>query len=195
MTATLKYQEALAPNNASFLVDHITLEPDFKTWHVTRSTRKKRHMPGLCTVPLGEDRLLWFGMSIKDFSVLRIAKKTTIAAHPSAESDSSRRLNLAMEADKNGACGAVSFHPEVKLSGEDRFPHFAFIIGPKGFPDYTGEMLGLPVGSIGLTTPFRGTIQFMTHHHRVHIANELDLQITTVWLPGAITVPILFTGR
>lgn len=196
MTATKNYQGALVQREASFLTDHISLEEDFETWHVTSRNSKKNHMRGLRTVPLGEDRVLWCCMSIRDFSVLRIAKKKTIATYALPESDSGRRLTLATDAIENSVVAKVSFHPELKRPLEGGFPHFSFIIGPKGFANYTGDKLALPRAAPALAKPFpRGAVRLATQQCRFSISNTLDMEIIGNWLPGAITIPVVFWGR
>src|SRR5207244_2122477 len=56
--------------------DHLSLERESGRWHAT-TPRSKKHFGGPGVLDLGDDRALWFGLSLAGASVLREAKKET----------------------------------------------------------------------------------------------------------------------
>jgi hypothetical protein len=62
----------------NFPIDHVTLDRNRTDIHVT-SPGSFAHLRGGITKDLGQGRISWFGMSVKEWSGLRpLAKKTTI---------------------------------------------------------------------------------------------------------------------
>ncbi len=179
----------------AFNTDHVSLEKDWTRWHVT-SPKSEDHLRGPRTTPLGEGRYLWFGMSIASFSVLRSVRKATVASYPSPPMDSTRRLETFIETRNDAEFSAVSFHPGLDLSKTEGLPHFSVIVGPKGFPDYQKDRLAFPDGSPFLKRPFTpGNVRLKIRMHRLSLAEQVDIQIVTSWLPGSLRVPVVFTAE
>ena len=195
MTGIQGYQGSSLKWDKAFNTDHVSLEKDWTRWHVT-SPKSKSHLGGPRTTPLGEGRYLWFGMSIANFSVLRRVRKATVATYPSPPTDSVRRLETFIKARNEAEFLAVSFHPELDVSTTEGFPHFSVIVGPKGFPDYQKDRLAFPDGSPFLKTPFTpGTFRLKISTHRLSLAEQVDIQIITSWLPYGLRCPVSFTAE
>jgi len=120
-----------------FDVDHISLEKDRSRWHFTKP-KSKGHQGGGQTSNLGEGRVLWFGLSIAAPTVLRDLRRETIVSFQSPPSDSNRRARAFIEAEKNTQSLIVRLGSDAQHPFPQGFLHFAFIVGPKGFPDYEG---------------------------------------------------------
>lgn len=57
------------------LVDHYTLGPDRVEWHIITTTGRHQHGP--VTYEYGPESRMWFGLSIADESILRVARQVT----------------------------------------------------------------------------------------------------------------------
>jgi hypothetical protein len=91
--------ESLQPvvDDSAFTVDHVTLEPDRTHSHVT--TQSRAHRPShRRTCPLGDDRFLWFGMSVARETELRELKAQTIITAYLPSRDSERRAKIFLRA-------------------------------------------------------------------------------------------------
>src|SRR5262249_6531395 len=71
----------------SFNLDHVSLEPGRQRWHFT-APRSREHYAAGRTPDVGEDRLLWFGLSLSGEHVLREVWRSTEVLYPSPPSDS-----------------------------------------------------------------------------------------------------------
>ena len=76
-----------------FQLDHLSLEPEMKRWHFT-TAQSTDHAAGGRTPEVGNDCLLWFGLSISHESALRPVMRKTVARYPSPPSDTMRRLEF-----------------------------------------------------------------------------------------------------
>jgi hypothetical protein len=76
-----------------FEIDHISLEKNWKRWHVT-SGKPRKHLGSINTANLGKERRLWFGLSVSDLSVFQplFQKTSVIATIP--ETDVDRRVKV-----------------------------------------------------------------------------------------------------
>jgi hypothetical protein len=177
-----------------FLPDHFTLECDLKHWHIT-SPRSASHSNTFRTVPLGDGRVLWFGMSIADCTVLREAKMDTVITAEVPSSDSRRRMEAFLASRENVDFPLVSLEPEAVSRYSPGFAHLSAIVGPSGFPDYFGAEQGFPYGSPYLLEPLPDHLeQLQMRSHRLSLSAEIDIQLSTSWLPGALTELIALTA-
>ena len=138
------------------LADHVTLEPDRTRWHSTEyagSSSRKRgkrgrgpRQRGLWTWPIGEGRVLWFGMSIPTAEVLRFARGSTVARAPapSNRDEVVRRMKVFDDAIYKGAMPPVLTAPSPPPSPTAAL-HFSVVVAPVGAPEYTGGERGLPL--------------------------------------------------
>jgi hypothetical protein len=179
--------------HSSFQIDHISLDEGFQRWHFT-DPDSNDHLAAGHTESLGEGRFLWFGMSIADPTAMReLRTKITVRA-PAPPSDVERRLRSFQEAYNRGTQHKVSLDPRAKAQFENGFLHFSFIVSPARAPIYRGARHAMPFGSpflIGeLPNPMHG---LPMRAHQVRLAATITIQITAMWLPGALTVPVTFT--
>jgi hypothetical protein len=68
--------KAKSQRNQPFDFDHVSLENDLQSWHIT-SARSEDHIGKPRTLDIGKSRVLWFGMSVADANVLRIVREET----------------------------------------------------------------------------------------------------------------------
>lgn len=114
------------------LVDHLTLEKNFQKWHATileADRTKKTRLPSFKTKKIDENTLFWFGLSIKDPSVLEITPEELILNLYSPPSDTDRRLNVLIEARENAIFQLTHLSKKSEPLNEGEFLHFDFFIG------------------------------------------------------------------
>jgi hypothetical protein len=178
-----------------FEIDHISLEKNLDRWHLT-SQRTARHLGSGRTIPLDHGRVLWFGMSVVQENILREVKKETIVNSQMPSSDSKRRTEVFFKSREGAVFNCVCLAPIARTHFKEGFLHFAFIVGPKGFPHYRGNQFGIPISSPFLKNeiPDDAFVHLPIRTHRLSLCAQIDIQITTMWLPGSLTQPVTFTG-
>jgi hypothetical protein len=177
-----------------FEFDHISLEKDFRRWHIT-SRGSKRQLGGPKTTELGQQRFLWCGFSVSSLDELRIVRhKTKVIGHV-PESDAKRRYEVFLKSREMAKFQLLEWHNHVWEQGLDGFWHFGLIISPPQSSTYTGCTLGFPEGSQCLAAPLpKGPVQMPVRHHRLELSTEIGLQITTAVVPGGLRVPVSLTA-
>jgi len=174
-------------------VDHLSLEKDRESWHAT-TPRSKKHFGGPTTLDLGEGKALWFGMSVAEASALRVAKKQTLVQANVPSSDARRRTDVFRSAREATTFPIVTVNPATNMEGAG-FYHFSFIVGPVGFPTYTGCEHGFPRGSPFLATPLPDYMPGVAASmYCCRLEPFCDLQVTVMRLPGTLTVPLTITS-
>lgn len=177
-----------------FKFDHATLEKDRRSWHLT-SRDSADHLGGPRTLPLGEGRFLWMGISIADASVLRLLNQETLIQFSCPAGDGQRRREVFRNAREGAKFPIVSLNEDGSNMGVETFLHFGLIVGPKGFAYYSGAELGFPIGSPYLDTPLPQVLTGIAcRSHRLELSAETDLQITVCRLPGRLKVPFTITS-
>ena len=180
--------------NQIFNIDHMTLEKDYKTWHIS-SSKSEAHIGKLPTAALGNGRYLWFGMSLSHTGTLRDFKKETIITTRVPASDSSRRTQVFIDSRDGANFHILGINPDARNIFPEGFLHFSIIVGHSGFELYRGEKHGYPVDSPFLSKPLPiGELNIPVRLHRVSLSKNIDIQITIAWLPGALKKPIVLTA-
>lgn len=187
-------------DDPAFTVDHVTLDPDRTFSHVTSQLRGHKRSRGR-TSPLGEGRLLWFGMSVARETELRELKmETLVTAHVPASKNQRRadafmqRADAFMQARDGAEFSYVQLHPEAQMRFSEGFLHFTFIIGPTGFPDYDGYNLAFPFGPPLLPEPSPNALERLPlYTTRLSLGSVLDIQIVSMWLPGSLGAPCILS--
>lgn len=181
--------------NQSFQFDHVSLERDMKTWHAT-AFGSTAHVGKTRTLELGESRVLWFGLSIAGDHILRLLSRETIVTAKVPAVDSKRRIDTFKAAREGAQFPLISLNTDTPRYTDQTFLHFAFIVGPRGFNDYIGSDLGLPVNSPFLASSLPDMFSSLAlRSHRVELSPTTDLQIVCLELPGALNVPLTFTSQ
>jgi len=178
-----------------FEFDHISLENDFRRWHIT-SRGSKHQLGGPKTIELKKQRFLWCGLSVSSLDELRVVRSNTKVIGQVPESDAKRRYEVFLKSRERITFQLLEWHSHVwekKLNG---FWHFGLIISPPQSSTYTGDKLGLPEGSPSLVSPLPGElVQMPVRHHRLELSTEVGLQITTTIVPGGLRGPVSLTTR
>lgn len=177
-----------------FAFDHLSLESDLRTWHVT-SMDSKDHLGRPTTLPVGGGRVLWFGMSVADSDALQPVYRETVIAAEVPEGDSRRRMDVLFKAREGMAFPLVSLNTEHPKAFDNGFLHFSVFVGPTSFENYPGPEFGFPFGSPFLAAPLQNEISKLPlRSHRLALTDEMDIQITCTRLPGQLSTPVTFTG-
>ena len=178
--------------NTAFVTDHITLEPDLKSWHVTAPSSSD-HVRGPKTSPLGEGRYLWFGLSLSSIEELAPVYQTTEVHAKSPPADSKRRLGVMRESRDGVDFPLLSFPSRILLNSPS-FLHTAIIVGPAGFPTYLDTMHHIPANSPFLVTNVDiQTPGISANTHRFNLG-PIDIQISLAIIPGQMQTGALFIG-
>jgi hypothetical protein len=180
------------PNTKPFSTDHLSLEADMKSWHIT-STGSREHEGTFPTHDVGSGRYFWCGISVAGFDRLREVKKEVVTQANVPETDGRRRTDNVLAARDKLVFNTLQLNAEAKRRFTPGFLHFALVVGPCGFPNYSGFLFPnadtLPYVSPKFPplndTPVRG--------HRLNIP-PFDVEIISAWLPGTLSVPFLFTS-
>lgn len=177
----------------SFDLDHISLEPERERWHFT-APGSADHRAGGRAQALGQGRLSWFGLSIQSEDVLRSVLSTTVARFPAPPSDVQRRVDHLTRAQSDAPHNSIGLLDGSKARFEQGFPHFCFTALPNSAPKYEGPNWLIPAGSPSLLDPFPTRIpDFQVRLQRIELPGPFDIQISSMWLPGRLGVPGLWT--
>jgi len=178
----------------SFDFDHLSLEKDRTTWHLT-ARGSSEHLGSPRTLALGNGRVLWFGLSFASLYAFRPVQDRTTVEFAAPSKDAARRREIVM-ASREGADFPTFSLPDGHLATQpDTYFHASVIAGPTGFETYLGPEHAFPIGSPYLASPFPSVLNDLPARiHRVKLSQNTDLQITLSRLPGKLIVPVAFTG-
>jgi len=193
-----KYIEGFRGNDEmwkkAFDFDHISIEKGFCRWHIT-SRGSKLHLEGPKTTNIGDQRFLWFGLSVNNLDELRIVKQKTRVIADSPESDVRRRYEVFSKARAQAVFQILEWHPDVWEQNSKGFWHLGLLVVPSHAPTYLGGTLGFPEGSPYLAEPLpKEQIQLPVRHHRMQLSSDIGLQVTTAFVPGSLRVPVTLTA-
>jgi hypothetical protein len=188
------YKGSAPQPHPSLTIDHVSIEDDLRTWHFT-SPGARKHYAGGKTLDLGDGRFIAFGMSIRGDDTLKVLKRETKITFATPPTDTDRRVKAFFDSQKAKWC-CVSLHPNARSIFSEGFPHFAVIVGHKGFKPYESGQLNLPVGSPFLSRQF-SPLELKglptRSHEKISLGMDIEVQVIAVWLPGSLTVPGVFT--
>ena len=94
-------------------IGHITLEKNLRRWHYT-SPGSKHHLGSGLTTDLGDNRFLWFGMSVAGSNVLKAVRQETVFHTMVPASDTTRRTDAFMASREGVVFNILSVHPDAK---------------------------------------------------------------------------------
>ena len=113
------------------VIDHLTLESDFRTWHFTlldSQAQKTARVPGLKTNEIHGGAYYWFGLSIQGPAVLQQTPEKQVILFPTPTTDVERRMSEFQLAVDEAEWHLLHLLP-ANLA-EASFIHFDFIIDP-----------------------------------------------------------------
>jgi len=176
-----------------FKFDHVSLEKDRGSWHIT-TARSKKHQGGPIATDLGAGRVLWFGMSLASTGVLRALTKETVATFEVPERTSDWKANEFIRSRQEKEFPGV-YMPEKPPEAEGPiFPLISVIVGPTDFEWYRGPVWGWPYGSDFVYGKPSENKQIRSSHQRFHLDEQTDIQLTAIWAPGTLLIPAVMTA-
>jgi len=118
---------------SDFVVDHFTLDRDFKKTHLTllkkHKTAEKEYPATFKTLKLDGNVHFWFGLSIQCPSLLEPTPETITISAPTPASDAKRRMQEIIDARKDAIFHIVEQADKGPFSSEE-FIHFNFFVCP-----------------------------------------------------------------
>ncbi len=185
------------PVEMRFQTDHVTLDSNLKTWHITTQGSVREHISTLKTTDLGGGRVFWCGIHVSSAEVLRVLRRATIVTAEVPGTDKHRRGEILEAALHQSVCKCVHAEERTNIA-PPRFFYFGLIVGPAGFqPVLDSDMLrlGLP-SDLPFVQPRAGRAGEHTGFsvHMVTLNAPVAIQIAVALLPGTMTVPISFTS-
>lgn len=187
------YNENLIRWDQPFCIDHLSLEPDWQSWHFTEP-RSTAHVGKMYTRQLAPGVFHWFSMSVKSRQDLRVVQKETKVTAPTPERDMERRLEVFRASREDVVFQLVSLN-EDHYTLEPNFLHFSVVIGPPGFASPGSDVLGAPYGS-PMVSSHGGPpiIGIPSRAHRVQLSETVELEITSCVLPGDLQNRLVFSA-
>lgn len=179
----------VAQFDKAFDLDHISLENDRGTWHIT-SPKSKAHQGGPNVLDLGQGRVFWFSMAVSDLSILRTAKRRTTAAFRVNEKAIQHKVTQFQGAITGGV--SVKVPLPMRPSIGDWFPLLAVVVGPKGFPLHNGPEWGVSYGSSHITGESVPNQRLSVN--QFPLDDTTDVQLATTWIPGKMAIPLILTS-
>jgi hypothetical protein len=116
-----------------FGLGHVSLEKHRGTWHIT-NPKSKAHQERTDRARRGEDRVVWFGMAVRDLWILRRAKQRTNVTFRVKDKNMQHKLTQLQGAIAGDE--SVKVPPLPKSPDGSWFPLISNIVGPLGFSLY-----------------------------------------------------------
>lgn len=162
-----------------FPVDHLTLEPDRRGWHLT-GTNPRKSAAGPQTLPLSSGGWLWFGMSSAGPEVMPPVLKENQLRFEVPSVDAKRRIDLLKAVRKGAVDQIISLNQEAFSLNPPWYVQFNFAVGPPGVSPPMEEITRFlvnptvdPTGGIGESFQAQG------REHRIQLSDDLEVLVFT----------------
>jgi hypothetical protein len=175
-----------------FTVDHISLEKDRRSWHFT-APKSSDHIGKVSTLDLDQSRTFWFGLSVaKDELLMPLYHKSRLR-FPVPESDAQRRIKSFLAAREGVEFPLITLNSEVERVAEPSLLHFAVIVGPSGFDQYTGPYQCPPPSGDLIVRPQAEGQPVPLRSYRFRLSDEVDIQIDASEVAGELKMPFVYS--
>jgi hypothetical protein len=168
---------------SDFVVDHFTLNRDFKNTHLTllkkHKTAEKEYPSTFKTFKLDGNIYFWFGLSIQRPSLLEPTPENITISATTPSSDAKRRIQEIVDARKDAIFHIVELADKSHFTSEE-FIHFNFFICP-GDIDIPKEhvFLSLPTKR-PIVSNFRSDALIPYRQHHVALTGTNKKIVVTV---------------
>lgn len=190
----IAYNGSVPRWNEGFLVDHLTLERDRRSSHLT-SPGSLEHLGKLGTLQIDSAKTFWFSMSMASESALCPAYTETRVSVAAPHKDVDRRAQAFVSAREGSDFPIIELHKEYATTQSPRFLHFSVIVGPPGFEDTDNQVYGIPHGSPFVDPLITQELKRLpVREHRVRLSENIELQIIATVLPGKLLTPVCFAS-
>lgn len=187
------YQNQHAIWDQPFVCDHASLEKDRRSWHLT-TQGSSMQLGGPMTLDLGQNRVLWFGLSIANPAVMREVLRTVTVSATVPPSDSRRRGDVLINAVKDATQVILTTNTKHEIASSEHCLHFSFVVGSKGFPEYDGPELAAPYGNPFFIPSISNHVNVPTSRSRLNLSDSLDVEISCSLTPGKLTASVAITS-
>ena len=160
-------------------VDHLTVEPNRRTWHITNHSRR-RYQRGARTRDVGEGRVLWFCVTTSSPTDFRPLKAHTFVPYRPVSNDEAARDREA----RFFACvsnGASSTLPLPERPPGDSVLHIGVVLAEPGAPLYDGANMPFPFAAPGVERVAPATKGALV---RLLLSPAVEVQVIAAWVPG-----------
>lgn len=169
---------------ANELIDHLTLESDFNSWHVTMlglDNSRRSVLRRYRTKEILEGVTYWFGLSILSDNILEECPNEIRMVFSSSSKDADRRIKIVKSSGENSVNHVFPLYTDASVTGSS-FIHFDFIVDRRHrncFSNYSSKQRTLfdsvppattaPTGPPALRSPVPVPIQLPVRSHPVPI--------------------------
>ncbi len=168
------WDTGVAQLKSNGIIDHITLEPDFATWHLTSLINGKKdtsHLPNRNTVKIQRGLHYWFGMSVSGPQVFEPAFQSHKFKFeiPQDKADYYRKIILDAKA---GAVYHTLNLPSTGSLAAGEFLHFDFLIDRRWFRHLRKlptNLAWVPSAPPALKTPIKIPSEIPMRGHNVKL--------------------------
>lgn len=119
-------------------IDHFTIEPDWKSWHITTLEKHKEKDKRISSRKLLKTQpnvFFWFGLSVRSLNELENVPKETNWTFP--VSNQSRVINIFNESRNKAIWNILKLYPDQQLNN-DKFLHFDVYLDTRRFRFFRG---------------------------------------------------------
>ena len=175
-----------------FNLDHVSLERDRGSWHIT-TAQSRDHQGGPPATDLGGGRVFWFGLSIASTNVMRELRQEIIATFDVQDHTAEWKTKQFIQSRQGKEFPGLYMPPRPDSEIGPTFPLIAVIVGPTDFEWYCGPLWGWPYGSEFTKGEPSGNLKISTRHQRFKLDVTTDVQLTSIWAPGALSIPAVLS--
>jgi len=152
--------------NPSETLDHITLESDLGTWHVTilSEGKKETRLPRMPSYTVDKNLVFWFGMSIRKAECLEPTPASIQLSMGSTSADMERRIAIIYDSRDKAVFRITQLPTDAPMTGEE-FISFEFFVDKTGWA-FTNNAMGGP-GGTSLLSPIAVPAQTLTRVDKI----------------------------
>jgi len=195
-----KGQETLyPPTERKSVIDHLTLEPDFESYHATMrdSASTKSYLVTYKTRKIVDNLTCWFGLSLQSEKVLEECPERIEFRFRSPPQDSKRRVDIVMQSREDAIFHIVELPPGSKWV-PDCFLHFDFLVDLQkdtSVEDLVPELTTAPTSPPALKKPVSVLDQIPVYSHHVTVPEFVGaIWVVTSMRVGELTEQALIGG-
>ena len=141
-----------AAYDVDFALDHVTLDSDRRSWHLTQKVGGKRNRPAGKTLDVGDGRILWFGMTTSEPWEFRPVASEIVARADAPSNNAELQNRIATFNQAVGGAQAVDIQLPPPPKAARLALHLVATVARPGAPLYAGPQLCFPP-TIGTPEP------------------------------------------
>ncbi len=156
------------------IIDHFTIEPNFKTWHVTTLLNDKKEkiwMPSFKLFELQPSLYFWFGLSIKNKNELDVTPEEVKLSFESFSIESRRLLQIIKKSRENVEDNILELSNKERKD-KNNFLHFDILVDIRSKRKRTKEFdfkSAYPFNKPALIEEIKPDLQFISRTHKTKL--------------------------